>query len=249
MSDPVHIAAIDAGSNAVRLSIVSRLSPLSTSNRSSRRTLSAAPRRRRLPPPPLQRRNFSKKASKPFRHLNEIMDEFGVTKYRAVATSASAKLATATRSSAELNKQSGIALEVISANGRIPPRPRSRPRRSRPRSPAALHRRPGRRQPGTQHLARSRGATKRPSRRRHRPSDDHSESSRRHPPFAGRAGPPICPRATRITIAQSPQPRRTNCRRPGRQCRNSRNIAPGPRRNTACPRCSSLCSAIASPTF
>src|ERR1700760_2572693 len=87
MPEPVHIAAIDAGSNAVRLSVARAYSaldiePLYDERYSLRfcECVFVCPR-------------FSgeifKKAVKAFTHFRETMDEFGVTKSRAVATSAS----------------------------------------------------------------------------------------------------------------------------------------------------------------
>ena len=86
MPEPVHIAAIDAGSNAVRLSVARAYSaldiePLHTERYSLR-----------LGEGVFVRHRFSEeilqKSVKAFRHFREIMEEFGVTKYRAVATCA-----------------------------------------------------------------------------------------------------------------------------------------------------------------
>ncbi|WP_457831913.1 Ppx/GppA phosphatase family protein, partial [Staphylococcus aureus] len=56
-----------------------------------------------------------KKAVKAFRHLREIMDEFGVTKYRAVATSASREAQNRKSLIRGVQQGAGIRLEVISA--------------------------------------------------------------------------------------------------------------------------------------
>jgi len=86
MSEPVHIAAIDAGSNAVRLSVARAYSALDIEPLQTERYPL------RLGESVFVRHRFSeeifKKAAKAFRHFREVMDEFGVTRYRAVATSA-----------------------------------------------------------------------------------------------------------------------------------------------------------------
>src|SRR5271163_4557063 len=86
MSEPVHIAAIDAGSNAVRLSIARAYSALDIEPLLTER-LSL-----RLGEGVFVRHRFTeetlKKGIKAFRRLHELMEEFAVTKYRAVATSA-----------------------------------------------------------------------------------------------------------------------------------------------------------------
>src|SRR6266851_5092813 len=86
MSEPVHIAAIDAGSNAVRLSVARAYSaldiePVHIERYPLRLGESVFVR-------PRFSEEISKKAAKAFRHFRELMDEFGVTRYRAVATSA-----------------------------------------------------------------------------------------------------------------------------------------------------------------
>src|SRR5579864_9386471 len=87
MSEPVHIAAIDAGSNAVRLSVARAYSALDIEPVVNERYSL------RLGEGVFLRHRFSeelfKKGVKAFRHFKEVMDEFGVTRYRAVATSAS----------------------------------------------------------------------------------------------------------------------------------------------------------------
>ncbi len=86
MSEPVHIAAIDAGSNAVRLSVARAYSALDIEPVHTERYPV------RLGESVFVRPRFSeeifKKAAKAFRHFHEVMAEFGVTRYRAVATSA-----------------------------------------------------------------------------------------------------------------------------------------------------------------
>jgi exopolyphosphatase/guanosine-5'-triphosphate,3'-diphosphate pyrophosphatase len=113
MSEPVHIAAIDAGSNAVRLSVARAYSaldiePLHT-ERYSLRLGEGVFLRHRFSEETLQ------KSVKAFRHFREVMDEFGVTKYRAVATSASREARNRRVLVKRIKQKSGIAVEVISA--------------------------------------------------------------------------------------------------------------------------------------
>jgi exopolyphosphatase/guanosine-5'-triphosphate,3'-diphosphate pyrophosphatase len=113
MSEPVHIAAIDAGSNAVRLSIARAYSALDIEPLLTER-LSL-----RLGESVFVRHRFSegilKKGAKAFRRLREIMEEFGVTQYRAVATSATREAQNRKAFLRAVKKASGISLEVISA--------------------------------------------------------------------------------------------------------------------------------------
>jgi exopolyphosphatase/guanosine-5'-triphosphate,3'-diphosphate pyrophosphatase len=112
MPDPVHIAAIDAGSNAVRLSVARAYSaldiePLQTERYPLRLGEGVFLR------PRLSEEIF-KKATKAFRHLREVMDDFGVTRYRAVATSATREARNRKAFVRAVKRKSGIALEVIS---------------------------------------------------------------------------------------------------------------------------------------
>jgi exopolyphosphatase/guanosine-5'-triphosphate,3'-diphosphate pyrophosphatase len=113
MPEPVHIAAIDAGSNAVRLSIVRAFSALDIEPLVNERFPL------RLGEGVFLRHRFSeeilKKAVKAFRHLHEIMEEYGVTKYRAVATSASREARNSTTLVHRVKQATGIRLEVITA--------------------------------------------------------------------------------------------------------------------------------------
>ena len=113
MPDPVHIAAIDAGSNAVRLSIVRAYSALDIEPLHNERYPL------RLGEGVFVRNRFSedifKKASKAFRHFRDCMNEFGVTHYRAVATSASREATNRKAFVKQIQQKSGIRLEVISA--------------------------------------------------------------------------------------------------------------------------------------
>ncbi len=114
MPEPVHIAAIDAGSNAVRLSVARAhsaldIEPLHTERYSLR-----------LGEGVFVRHRFSedlfKKGAKAFRHFREVLEEFGVTRYRAVATSASREARNRKAFLRRIKKASGIRLEVISGH-------------------------------------------------------------------------------------------------------------------------------------
>ena len=113
MPEPVHIAAIDAGSNAVRLSVARAYSALDIEPLVTERCAL------RLGEGVFVRHRFSeevlKKSVKVFRRLHEIMEEFGVTKYRAVATSASREAQNRNTFIRRVKKSTGIQLEVISA--------------------------------------------------------------------------------------------------------------------------------------
>src|SRR5260370_5015806 len=56
-----------------------------------------------------------KKTAKAFKHFRGVMDEFGVTRYRAVATSATREARNRWAFAHTIKRKSGIALEVISA--------------------------------------------------------------------------------------------------------------------------------------
>jgi exopolyphosphatase/guanosine-5'-triphosphate,3'-diphosphate pyrophosphatase len=113
MSEPVHIAAIDAGSNAVRLSVARAYSALDIEPLYNERYSL------RLGENVFLRHRFSeeifKKAAKAFRHFHEVMDEFGVTRYRAVATSATREARNRQAFVRTIKRKSGIGLEMISA--------------------------------------------------------------------------------------------------------------------------------------
>jgi exopolyphosphatase/guanosine-5'-triphosphate,3'-diphosphate pyrophosphatase len=113
MSEPVHIAAIDAGSNAVRLSVARAYSaldiePLYTERYSLRLGESVFLRHRFS-------EEIFKRSTKAFRHFKEVMDEHGVTRYRAVATSATREARNRRKFLRHIKRTSGIALEVISS--------------------------------------------------------------------------------------------------------------------------------------
>jgi exopolyphosphatase / guanosine-5'-triphosphate,3'-diphosphate pyrophosphatase len=111
MSEPVHIAAVDAGSNAVRLSVARAYSALDIEPLHSERYSL------RLGESVFLRHRFTddifNKGVKAFRHFKEIMEEFGVTRYRAVATSASREARNRNAFLREIKRKTGIALEVI----------------------------------------------------------------------------------------------------------------------------------------
>jgi exopolyphosphatase / guanosine-5'-triphosphate,3'-diphosphate pyrophosphatase len=112
MSEPVHIAAIDAGSNAVRLSVARAYSALDIEPLHTERYPL------RLGESVFVRHRFSEetltKGVKAFRRLREIMDEFGVTQYRAVATSASREARNRNAFVRRIKQKARIKLEVIS---------------------------------------------------------------------------------------------------------------------------------------
>jgi exopolyphosphatase / guanosine-5'-triphosphate,3'-diphosphate pyrophosphatase len=114
VSEPVHIAAIDAGSNAVRLSVARAYSALDIE------TLVNERYSLRLGESVFVRHRFSedilKKGVKAFRHFKEVMDEYGVTKYRAVATSASREARNRDAFIRQIKQHTGIRLEVISSS-------------------------------------------------------------------------------------------------------------------------------------
>jgi exopolyphosphatase / guanosine-5'-triphosphate,3'-diphosphate pyrophosphatase len=114
MSEPVHIAAIDAGSNAVRLAVARAFSALDIEPLMNERYSL------RLGEGVFVRHRFSeellKKGVKAFRHFREIMDEFGVTRYRAVATSASREARNRDAFLREIKLRTGIQLEVINSS-------------------------------------------------------------------------------------------------------------------------------------
>jgi exopolyphosphatase/guanosine-5'-triphosphate,3'-diphosphate pyrophosphatase len=113
MPEPVHIAAIDAGSNAVRLSIARAFSALDIEPLVNERFPL------RLGEGVFVRHRFSeetlKKAVKAFRHLHEVMEEYGATKYRAVATSASREARNSGTLVRRIKQATGLRLEVITA--------------------------------------------------------------------------------------------------------------------------------------
>ncbi len=112
MAEPVHIAAIDAGSNAIRLSIVRAYSALDIEPLHTERYPL------RLGESVFLRHRFSEetleKAGKAFRHFRALMNEFGVTRYRAVATSASREAKNRGALVRRIWRKTRLRLEVIS---------------------------------------------------------------------------------------------------------------------------------------
>lgn len=112
MPEPLHIAAIDAGSNAVRLSIARAHSALDIEPLLTERYPL------RLGEGVFVRHRFSaellKKSMKAFRHLREIMDEFGVSRYRAVATSATREAMNRKNFIRRVKQTARLTLEIIS---------------------------------------------------------------------------------------------------------------------------------------
>lgn len=112
LSEPVHIAAIDAGTNAIRLSVARAYSALDIEPLHTERFPL------RLGESVFLRQRFSEetlsKAAQAFRQFRAILDEYGVTKYRAVATSASREARNRRSLVRRIKQKSGIALEVIS---------------------------------------------------------------------------------------------------------------------------------------
>ncbi len=112
LADPVHIAAIDAGSNAIRLSVARAYSALDIEPLHTERLPL------RLGESVFLRHRFSEetlaKAAKAFRHFRSVMDEYEVTRYRAVATSASREAKNRGALGRRIKKKSKIVLEVIS---------------------------------------------------------------------------------------------------------------------------------------
>jgi len=113
MSEPVHIAAIDAGTNAVRLSVARAYSALDIEPLLSERYSL------RLGEGVFVRHRFTeeifKKGVKAFRHFREVMDEYGVTRYRAVGTSASREARNRDAFVRRIKQKTGMRLEVIGA--------------------------------------------------------------------------------------------------------------------------------------
>jgi exopolyphosphatase/guanosine-5'-triphosphate,3'-diphosphate pyrophosphatase len=112
MPDLIHIAAIDAGSNAVRLSVARAYSALDIEPLQTERYPL------RLGEGVFLRPRFTedvfKRGVSAFRHLREVMDDFGVTRYRAVATSATREARNRRAFIRAIKRKSGIVLEVVS---------------------------------------------------------------------------------------------------------------------------------------
>ena len=113
LTEPIHIAAIDAGSNAIRLAVARAGSPADI------RTLAVERYPLRLGHSVFTRRRFDARtiasAAKAFRHFRRVMRRFRVREYRAVATSATREARNRAALTRRVARASGIRLEVISA--------------------------------------------------------------------------------------------------------------------------------------
>ncbi len=111
MAQPINIAAIDAGSNAIRILIAhadspQQIHPLETERYPVRLGHHAFTRRRFEP------RTISA-AVGAFRHFRRLMDRYHVRKLRAVATSATREARNRKELLDRIRRSTGIALEVI----------------------------------------------------------------------------------------------------------------------------------------
>ncbi|MGD0304761.1 MAG: HD domain-containing protein [Candidatus Acidiferrales bacterium] len=112
MAAPVQLAAIDAGSNAIRLAIARATSPqhiqMLYAERAAVRLGHNAFTRREISS------NTIDRASRAFREFRYKMDEFNVGAYRAVATAAAREAKNYRRLMDRIQRKAGIELEVIS---------------------------------------------------------------------------------------------------------------------------------------
>jgi exopolyphosphatase/guanosine-5'-triphosphate,3'-diphosphate pyrophosphatase len=110
---PVQLAAIDAGSNAIRLVIARATSPeqiqILDSERAAVRLGHNAFTRRLLDPKPIAR------ATRAFQEFRERMDQQQVSAYRAVATAAAREARNYRTLMERIRRKTGIELEVISS--------------------------------------------------------------------------------------------------------------------------------------
>jgi exopolyphosphatase / guanosine-5'-triphosphate,3'-diphosphate pyrophosphatase len=112
LAAPIHLAAIDAGSNALRLVIAratstDRLTQLET-ERVAVRLGHQAFTRHQISGETIAR------AARAFRHFRRVMHHYHVTVYRAVATAAAREARNRQALVDRIRRKSGIALEVIS---------------------------------------------------------------------------------------------------------------------------------------
>jgi exopolyphosphatase/guanosine-5'-triphosphate,3'-diphosphate pyrophosphatase len=110
---PVQLAAIDAGSNAIRLAIGRATSPhhiqiLDNERAAVRLGHNAFTRR-------LLSNDTILSATRVFRHFRDRMDHYQVSSYRAVATSAAREVRNYRRLLERIRRKAGIELEVISS--------------------------------------------------------------------------------------------------------------------------------------
>ncbi|MFZ3217534.1 MAG: HD domain-containing protein [Candidatus Acidiferrales bacterium] len=112
MAAPVQLAAIDAGSNAIRLVIARATSPkhieILDSERAAVRLGHNAFTRRVINGETIAR------AARAFRHFRDRMDQHNVSAYRAVATAAAREARNYRRLMERVRRKAGIELEVIS---------------------------------------------------------------------------------------------------------------------------------------
>lgn len=113
MAAPVQLAAIDAGSNAIRLSIAHATSLHSIrvldSERAAVRLGHHAFTRKRIEDETITR------AVRAFRYFRDSMDRYHVTTYRAVATAAAREARNCRELAQRIRRKTGIELEVISS--------------------------------------------------------------------------------------------------------------------------------------
>ncbi len=113
MAAPVQLAAIDAGSNAIRLVIARATSPeqiqILDSERAAVRLGHNAFTRRLLDPKTIAR------ATRAFEGFRERMDQHHVTAYRAVATAAAREARNYRTLMERIQRKTGLELEVISS--------------------------------------------------------------------------------------------------------------------------------------
>ena len=113
MAAPVQLAAIDAGSNAIRLVIARATSPeqiqILDSERAAVRLGHNAFTRRLLDSKTIDR------ATRAFQHFRERMDHHQVSAYRAVATAAAREARNYRTLMERIRRKTGIELEVISS--------------------------------------------------------------------------------------------------------------------------------------
>lgn len=113
MAAPIQLAAVDAGSNAIRLAIARATSSenieILENERASVRLGHNAFTRRILDDETIAR------ASRAFRHFRSRMDQQHVTAYRAVATAAAREARNYRKLLDRIRRKSGIELEVISS--------------------------------------------------------------------------------------------------------------------------------------
>ncbi|MGH9744810.1 MAG: HD domain-containing protein [Candidatus Acidiferrales bacterium] len=113
MAAPVQLAAIDAGSNAIRLLIARATSPeqiqVLDSERAAVRLGHNAFTRRMLDPKTIAR------ATRAFQEFRERMDQHHVSAYRAVATAAAREARNYRTLMDRIRRKTGIELEVISS--------------------------------------------------------------------------------------------------------------------------------------